>query len=265
MKKVLLSMFAFVACGGSAPEIVRADEPGKRPSVTDAIPKVQGKNGVVFSPDGNALELRVLATGDSVLVQDGTPLKLINEQSGKGFGRADAEVEIAGQVGILPSSAVLVGERMRISPVSKVALFVATRECEPDCVANVWALHPDGRRLLLSNSLTDASFAFSPDGLQIAVGGKGLWLLTIGTWRVFAYKEFAAPTFAPDSSLYVRVHGASDAVMRLFFGGQATEVASSPGVPTVAVPEPITFDEGGKTIVATFAREGGDKTLRVAR
>lgn len=264
MRKALVSMLAFAACGGSAPEIVKPG-PVAPPPVVDAIPKVQGKDGVVFSPDGNGLELRVLATGDSVLVQDGTPLKLINEQSGKGFGRADAEVEIAGQVGILPNSAVLAGERMRISPVAKVALFIATRQCEPDCVADVWALHPDGRRLLISNNISDASFAFSPDGLQIAVGGKGLWLLNIGTWRVLSYKEFAAPNFAPDSSLYVRSLAGSDAVMRLFAGGQATEVASEPGLPSAGVPEPVTFEDGGKTIVAIFARKGGPKTLRVAR
>jgi|GEM_PF-3328750 len=265
MKKALVLVLVLAACGGSAPEVVAPEGPGDRLPVTSAIPQVQGKDGVVFSVDGNGLELRVLATGDSVLVQDGTPLKLINEQSGKGLGRADAEVEINGQIGILPNAVVLVGNRLRISPVSKVALFVATRECEPDCVADVWALHPDGRRLLVSNSVSDASVSFSPNGLQIAVGGKGLWLLNIGTWRVFAYKEFAAPAFAPDNVLYVRVHSGSDAVMRLFFGGQASEIASEPGVPTSAVPEPVTFEDGAKTIVAVFARRDGDKTQRVAR
>jgi len=258
-------MLAFVACGGSTPVVKPDSKPDPKAPVVSAIPKVQGKEGVVFSPDGNGLELRVLATGDSLFVEAGTPLKLLNEQSGKGLGRADAEVEINGKVGILPNRNVLVGDRMRISPVSKIALFVATRECEPDCVSDVWALHPDGRKLLMTNSARDAAFAFSPDGLQIAVGGRGLWLLNIGTWRVFTYSEFSAPTFAPDNSLYVRGFGATDNVMRLFFNGQVSEIASEPGAPTLAVPDPVTFDDGGNTIVATFARPGGDKTVRVPR
>ncbi len=254
------------ACGGGEPAVKPTGVDGPGPATPDpGLPKAEGKSGVVFSPDGNALELRVTATGDSMLVDDGTPLELIAEQSGKGFGRADAEVRIAGKVGILPNMNVLVGERMRVSPVSKVGLFVATKACEPDCVSEVWALHPDGRRLLVTSTVTEPVFAFSPDGLQIAVGGKGIWLVVIGTWRVFAYKEFAAPAFSFDNNLYVRSHGISDNVFRLYFGGQAGEIASMPGKPTTAVPDPVTFEDGGKTIVATFARAGGVETQRVKR
>jgi hypothetical protein len=123
----------------------------------------------------------------------------------------------------------------------------------------------DGRRLLVTSNVTEPVFAFSPDGLQIAVGGKGLWLAVIGTWRVFAYKEFAAPAFSFDNNLYVRSHGNSDTVFRLYFGGQAGEILSEPGAPTTAVPDPVTFEDGGKTIVATFARAGGVATQRTRR
>lgn len=254
------------ACGGSAPEV----KPPPEPDVVEAekppgIPEIEGKHGVVFAPDGMSRELRVVATGESVEVQDGTPLTLRNVIAAEGFGRSEAEVEIDGQVGILPNDAVLVGERMRRSPGSKVAIFTAIRECDPKCVTTVWALHPDGRRLQVAPSVEEPSFAFSPDGTQVAVGGKGLWLLQVLPWKVFAYKEFAAPAFAFDNSLYVRSFGASDTVLRFFTGGQVYEIASLEGAPTVAIPVPVTFEDGGKTIVAVFSRAGGDKTVRVPK
>ena len=256
---------ALSGCGGSAPEVKPVETPVVEAPKPPGIPEIEGKNGVVFAPDGLPRELRVVATGESVEVNDGTPLTLRNIIAAEGFGRSEAEVEIDGQVGILPNDAVLVGERMRRSPGSKVAIFTAIRECDPKCVTVVWALHPDGRRLQVAPAVEEPSFAFSPDGTQVAVGGKGLWLLQAGTWKVFAYKEFAAPAFAFDNSLYVRSHGATDTVLRFFTGGQVYEVASLEGTPTVAIPVPVTFEDGGKTIVAVFSRAGGDKTVRVPK
>lgn len=264
VRYLFVTVWGVAACGG-APE-VRAPAPAPSVVVEPGLPAVEGKHGIVFSPDGAALELRVLATGQSVAVTDGTPLRLIAEQSGQGLGRAEAEVEIAGQIGILPNVAVLVGERLRRSPVAKVALFVATSDCAPACVSEVWALHPDGRRLRLSDGVGDPSFAFSPDGLQVAVGGaEGLWHLVVGPWRSYHYREFSAPAFAHDGVLYVRQHGAADAVYQLLFGGQAAHILTEPGQPVTAVPLPVTFADGGRTVVAVFARKGGDKTVRAAR
>jgi len=152
MKIALVMMLALLACGGS-PEVVEPPGPVEPPVVEPGLPKVQGKTGVVFSPDGSPLELRVLATGVSVLVPDGTPLRLINEQSGKGLGRADAEVEVEGQIGILPNVGVLVGDRWRTSPSSKVGLFFATGSCKPDCLQQVWAVHADGRRMMVTDEV----------------------------------------------------------------------------------------------------------------
>jgi hypothetical protein len=149
--------------------------------------------------------------------------------------------------------------------VSKVELFVATSECSPVCRDEVWAIHPDGRRLELSNGVVNPAFAFSPDGLQIAVGGGGLWLLMTGMWRSVHYAEFTAPAFAQDGALFVRQHGKSDTVFQLFYGGQAALIVSEAGKPTGEEPLPVSFEDGGKTVVTEFARKGGDKTVRTAR
>lgn len=249
--------------GGAAPEVV---SPEVTPVVAGpGLPRAEGKQGFVFAPEGESLELRVLATGESVVVSDGTPLRLVSEQSGQGLGRADAEVEISGQVGILPNTAVLVGERLRVAQNGVMALFVATRECEPDCVSEIWALHRDGRRLRVADDAPRPNVAFSADGFQVAAYNQGLWLVHIPTWRVLRYKEFTAASFAPDGALFVRTHGASDTVLQMLFGGQVAELVSEPGVPTEAEPEPVTFEDGGKTVVATFARKAGDKVVRAYR
>lgn len=259
------------ACGGSAPEVVAPPEPpperevAPEPVETPAKPVISGKQGVVFSPDGKPVELRVLATGATIPVEDGTPLELIAEQSGPGFGRAEAEVVIGGDKGVLPNVAAMVGERVRTSPASKVTIFFATSRCSPICSAEVWGLHADGRRVMLGDGVIDPVVAFSPDGLQAAVGGGGLWLLLVGTWRTLHYGEFTAPAFAPDDALFVRHHGTSDTVFQLFFGGQAALVVTVPGKPATEEPIPVTFEDGGATVVAVFARADGPKTLRTAR
>lgn len=263
---LLGAMTVATSCGGSGPAVV-APEGGEAPpeTVTGNIPEVEGKHGVVFAPEGEALELRVLATGQSVPVTDGTPLRLVSEQSGPGLGRADAEVEIGGQIGILPNTAVLVGERLRRSQNGAVTLFIATRECEPECVSQIWALHRDGRKLRLADDAPRPQVAFSPDGYQVAAYNQGLWLLHIGTWRAYRYKEFTAAAFAPDGALFVRARGATDTVLQMLFGGQVAEVLSEPGTPTSPEPAPVTFEDGGKTVVATFARAGGDTVRRAYR
>lgn len=264
------AMTVAAACGGSGPGVVATDEVpggGEAPALVEprSVPAIEGKRGVVFAPSGEALELRVLATGESIAVTDGTPLRLVSEQSGPGLGRADAEVEIAGQIGILPNTAVLVGERLRVSQNGVVSLFIATRECEPECVSEIWALHREGRRIRLADDAPRPNVAFSPDGYQVAAHGQGLWLLHVGTWRVFRYKEFTAAAFAPDGALFVRARGATDTVLQMLLGGQVAEILSEPGALTAAEPDPVTFEDGGKTVVARFAREGGDQVRRAYR
>jgi len=253
------------ACGGSAPEVVADDGVPRPVEAVDGIPQVEGKQGIVFAPEGQTFELRVLATGESVSVGGGTPLRLVSEQSGPGLGRADAEVEIAGQIGILPNAAVLVGERLRRSHNGALALFIATRECEPDCVSEIWALHRDGRKIRVADDAPRPNVVFSSDGYQVAAYNQGLWLLHIGTWRVLRYKEFTAAAFAPDGALFVRARGTTDTVLQMLFGGQVAEILNEAGAPTSEEAEPVTFEDGGKTVVATFARAGGDKVQRAYR
>lgn len=262
----VVAMTLVASCGGSGPEVVAPEVGGTPPVVeTSVVFAVEGKRGVVFAPEGQGLELRVLATGESVPVADGTALRLVSEQSGPGLGRADAEVEIAGQIGILPNTAVLVGERLRVAQNGAVALFIATHECEPECVSQIWALHRDGRRIRVADDAPRPQVAFSVDGYQVAAYNRGLWLLHIGTWRVLRYPELTAASFAPDGALFVRERGASDRVLQMLFGGQVAEILSEPGVPKSAEPAPVTFEDGGKTVVATFAREGGDVVRRAYR
>ncbi|MFO0746583.1 MAG: hypothetical protein U1F43_13065 [Myxococcota bacterium] len=128
-----------------------------------------------------------------------------------------------------------------------------------------------GRRLTLPDDGAEPTMALSPDGRTLAIGCRGLTLVDLRHWRLRAVDGYTSPAYAPDGTLFVRAgwqymydeaSPGQDAVFTLAQDGTATAVLDHAGAPPssepgmdAGSPAPVAFADGGRTLVATFARK----------
>jgi len=202
---------------------------------------------------------------------DGETVKFLDDNGGAGMGEDTVASIFARNIKMkLPNPQVITEERLHRSPDGRWAVFSALTTCGDFCYAAGWLFGP-GLRLLLSKADfgTDVVAAWRPDGKEVAVGSRELFLVSLPDAQVIRANDFCAPAYSPDGRLFVRGCGASDAVFEWVRGGKPRKVLaargklpqSDPESPTdFGDPSPVSFEPDG-SLVAEFFR-GDDNVMR---
>jgi hypothetical protein len=225
------------------------------------LPLAEGE-GLVFCPEPGCKVTLNLDAGGTQTLDPGSKVKVLDE--GKEGSPVLATVEAKGQRGKLPAVNVISAGRLARSPDGKVAIFFPLEACDGACRAQTWIVTPEGWTQLEGADAPRPAIAWRSDGKQVIVGAGQLFTVELPGLEVSRADRYHAPAFAPDGTLYVR-STADDAVHRVGKRGALEKVGAPPRgkAPPGAEPAPpVTFEEDGKVVVATFRRTPEDAVVR---
>jgi hypothetical protein len=215
------------------------------------LPEGQGR---VFSDRANGTVV-AKAGGKGVSLRDGDIVKFIEDNSGIGMGEDTfAEVILNGKKLTVPNQHLILEKRLERSPDGQWAVFSTYTSCVDFCYATGWLLGPAVRIRLSEHEFgPDLVVAWRKDGKQVAVGSRGLYLVSLPDGKVTDAREFTAPAYSPDGRLFVRGNGESDdAVYEWIPEGKPRKILAFRGSP----PPMETDTDPGDPMPVTFARNG---------
>jgi hypothetical protein len=244
------------------PALARAAEP----VAPDLIGDVGG--GRVFSdkPGGPVIARRgrktiKLRDGEQVSYRDDNGMMGIEEMS-------SARVLARGKLVSVANPRVITEDRLARSPDRKWAVFSAMLQCGDFCHLEGWVLG-GGLRVHVSDNLgPDPVVAWRPDGKQVAIGSRGLYLISLPDGKVTVVDRFTSPAYAPDGRLFVRDLGEVDPVWELPPVGPPRKVLAMKGKPQPDPdgdkdePPPVTIADGKLTAVFERGEFGADRSQR---
>lgn len=213
-------------------------------------------------------------SGPALSLADGERVTYVEESTSVGAGDSLATVEARGVRGTVPNARVITEERLHRAPSGGAAVFAAVFFCGDLCHGEVWLLDAAGRRTRITdNAGPEVVVAWRPDGARVAVGSYGLFVVRPDDARAEPIPDFTAPAYAPDGTLFVRGETErDDGVFELLEGAAPRRVFAAPGRPPRRQPEvptgdpsPVTFEEGGAVLRASFWRGARLVTTRFRR
>jgi hypothetical protein len=200
-------------------------------------------------------------------LKDGEPIKFVDDNSGIDMGQETFAQVVARKKRLsVPNGQVIVEDRLRRSGDGKWAVFSAMVDCNDFCYANGWLLGAGWRLLLSARDFgPDVAVAWRADGKEVAVGSRGLWLVSLPDGQVIHADDVTAPAYGPDGRLFVRANReSSDAVLEWVRGGKPRKLVTMRGRPPLSEsgfdagdPLPVTFAADGSL---TVEFERGDDT-----
>jgi hypothetical protein len=234
----------------------------------DLLARLSKDQGRVFSEKPGGV-VKALGGGKASDLKDGDTVKYVDDNGGIGMGEDTVATVVARKKRIkVPNGQVILEDRLQRSPDRKWAVFSALTACGDFCYATGWLLGPDLRlRLSESGFGPDVVVAWRSDREEVAIGSRGLSLVSLTDAKVTTSNGYTSPAYGPDGRLYVRGKDKSDAVYEWVLGGTPRKVLAMAGAPPPSEseddrgdPDPVTFAADGR-LVATFQR-GDDTRVR---
>ena len=276
MVRFLLAVLGGAGVVSVPPVLARENSPtsavGFVPESSGLLTVLPKGRGRVFSDKpGGAVAGKV--GRKRIRLHDGDPVQFVDDNSGIGMGEDTfAEVVFNEQRVTVPNQNIILEDRLSRSPDGNWAVFSSFVSCVDFCYASGWLLGANTRIRLAERSFgPDLTVAWRSDGKEVAVGSRGLYLVSLPDGKVTSSSEFTSPTYAPSGRLFVRGNGErDDAVYEWSTEGKPRKVLVVPGNPPVMEtdtdpggPRPVTFARN-EALTAEFERNDTIRRRTVA-
>ena len=265
--RVLTALILFVTvaagCAAQRGEVAPSDLDPEAGSAR--LPRIIATgHGVVLAETADGfVPMTVLSTGTSVMLRDGQDVEVGEERSGIGGGDAVFAVRTADGEGEVANPRIVTEDRLSRSPDGRFAVFSALSACGDFCYSEVWVLRRNGdRKLLTANAGPDAVVSYRPDGREVAIGSRALYVVSLPKLEVRKRSDLTSPTYGPDGTLYARGADTDDGLYAIGLDGETRTIAKWPGAPPAPEPEadvpdprPAALEDHGRVLRVVFERD----------